>query len=141
MEVVFLKPSDRPVYDYVCKQEWEKHVRYECPAGLSKDELRAVEKACRATFIALGCRDVARVDIRIAPDGEVYIIEVNPLPGLTPDYSDLCLIAHGAKIDYRTLIGEILSGAVKRWRERQEGSRDAVEPPAATREDAGAQVN
>jgi D-alanine-D-alanine ligase len=56
---------------------------------------------------------------------------VNPLPGLTPDYSDLCLIANGAKIDYRTLIGEILSGAIKRWRERQEGARDGAEASAS----------
>jgi D-alanine-D-alanine ligase len=69
--------------------------------------------------MTLGCRDVARVDLRIAPDGKVYVLEVNPLPGLTPDYSDLCLIANGAKIDYRTLIGEIMSGAIKRWQGKQ----------------------
>ncbi len=61
---------------------------------------------------------------------------MNPLPGLTPDYSDLCLIANGAKLDYRSLIGEILSCAIKRWRERQEGTREAepplVEPANAT---------
>jgi D-alanine-D-alanine ligase len=131
MEVVFLKPSDRAVYDYACKQDWEKHVRYEVPAALTKEELRAVEKASRATFMSLGCRDVARVDLRLAPDGIAYVIEVNPLPGLTPDYSDLCLIANGAKIDYRTLIGEILSGAIKRWRERQEGARDGAEASAS----------
>jgi D-alanine-D-alanine ligase len=50
----------------------------------------------------------------------VFIIEVNPLPGLTPDYSDLCLIANGAKIEYRTLIGDILSGAIKRWQAKME---------------------
>jgi D-alanine-D-alanine ligase len=122
MEVVFLKQMERPVYDYECKQHWPEHVRYECPANLTKDELRAVEKACRTTFMTLGCRDVARVDLRIAPDGKVYVLEVNPLPGLTPDYSDLCLIANGAKIDYRTLIGEILSGAIKRWQGKQRGS-------------------
>jgi D-alanine-D-alanine ligase len=127
MEVVFLKSPTRAVYDYECKQNWEKHVRYEVPASLSKDELRAIERTCRATFMALGCRDVARVDLRLAPDGTVYVIEVNPLPGLTPDYSDLCLIANGAKIDYRSLIGDILSGAIKRWRDKQEGVR---EPPA-----------
>ena len=91
--------------------------------------LRAVEKACRTTFMALGCRDVARVDLRLAPDGHVYVLEVNPLPGLTPDYSDLCLIANGAKIDYRTLIGEILSGAIKRWQQRQRVG-DKLEEPA-----------
>jgi D-alanine-D-alanine ligase len=106
------------VYDYQCKQQWQAHVRYECPAKLTKDELRAVERASRATFVALGCQDVARVDLRLTPEGRIYVIEVNPLPGLTPDYSDLCLIANGAKIEYRTLIGEILSGAIKRWHAR-----------------------
>jgi D-alanine-D-alanine ligase len=90
-------------------------VRYECPASLSKEELRSIERVCRSTFMTLGCRDVARIDLRLTPDGRVYVIEVNPLPGLTPDYSDLCLIANGAKIDYPTLIGEIMSGAIKRW--------------------------
>jgi D-alanine-D-alanine ligase len=131
MEVVFLAPTDRPVYDYACKQSWQQHVRYECPASLSKEELRAVERACRSTFMALGCRDVARVDLRLTPDGRVYILEVNPLPGLTPDYSDLCLIANGAKIDYRTLIGEILSGAVKRWQSRQRMAERVEESSAA----------
>jgi D-alanine-D-alanine ligase len=136
MEVVFLHPTERPVYDYECKQHWESHVRYECPAQLTKDEERAIERVSRATFMALGCRDVARIDIRLAADGRVWVIEVNPLPGLTPDYSDLCLIANGAKIDYRTLIGEILAGGLKRSRERQErGKEPAVAlatPPEPT---------
>ena len=119
MEVVFLSQAERPVYDYVCKQDWQKHVRYECPAKLTKDELRAVERACRATFMTLGCRDVARIDLRLTAEGRVYVIEVNPLPGLTPDFSDLCLIANGTGMDYRTLIGEILSGGIKRWQARQ----------------------
>ena len=144
MEVVFLTQSERPVYDYECKQHWSEHVRYECPANLTKDELRAIEKACRSTFMALGCRDVARVDLRLAPDGRVYVLEVNPLPGLTPDYSDLCLIANGAKIDYRTLIGEILSGAIKRWQQRHRVGEKLDEPAAlaaAEREPAPPDAN
>jgi D-alanine-D-alanine ligase len=137
MEVVFLESKERPVYDYACKQDWQRHVRYECPANLTKDELKAVEKACRTTFMTLGCRDVARVDIRLTAQGRVYVIEVNPLPGLTPDYSDLCLIANGAKTDYRTLIGEILSGAIKRWQQRQrtvrlDESSPELPPPETT---------
>jgi D-alanine-D-alanine ligase len=130
MEVIFLKGPARPVYDYHCKQDWQNHVRYECPANLTKEEQRAIEKVCRATFMTLGCRDVGRVDLRLTPDGTFYVIEVNPLPGLTPDYSDLCLIANGARIDYRSLIGDILSGAIKRFRERHEGAKDAPEPTA-----------
>jgi D-alanine-D-alanine ligase len=120
MEVVFLTQGERPVYDYDCKQDWRHHVRYECPANLTKEELRIVERTCRTTFMTLGCRDVARIDLRLTPEGRAYVLEVNPLPGLTPDYSDLCLIANGARIDYRTLIGEILSGAIKRWQTRHD---------------------
>jgi D-alanine--D-alanine ligase len=146
MEVVFLTQSERPVYDYECKQHWPEHVRYECPANLTKDQLRAIEKACRTTFMTLGCRDVARVDLRLAADDRVYVLEVNPLPGLTPDYSDLCLIANGAKIDYRTLIGEILSGAIKRWQQRQrvvDKVDESAHPPvvAAEREASTTDVN
>jgi D-alanine-D-alanine ligase len=129
MEVVFLNAVDRPVYDYQCKQDWESHVRYECPANLTKEEERAIERVSRMTFMALGCRDVARIDLRLANDGKVWVIEVNPLPGLTPDYSDLCLIANGAKIEYRTLIGEIMAGGVKRWRDRQEEQRSRDSSP------------
>jgi D-alanine--D-alanine ligase len=132
MEVVFLGALERPVYDYQCKQNWEEHVRYECPASLSKDELRSIERACRTTFTALGCRDVARIDLRLTPEGRVYVLEVNPLPGLTPDFSDLCLIANGAKIEYRTLIGEILSGAIKRWQARQRGRVSSGRPSEST---------
>jgi D-alanine-D-alanine ligase len=120
MEIVFRdKKNERPVYDYQIKQEWEKHVTYECPAKLSKEELKAIERTARETFSALDCRDVARVDMRMNAKGDIYVIEVNPLPGLTPDYSDLCLIAKAANIDYRSLISEILSGGLKRLREKR----------------------
>jgi D-alanine-D-alanine ligase len=131
MEILFKdKDNPRPVYDFQIKQEWEKHVYYECPAKLTPAELKAIEKVTRETFIALDCRDVARIDLRMGKDGQVYVLEVNPLPGLTPDYSDLVLISKAAGITYRTLIGEILAGALKRLREKK---REAV-PRAEQRE-------
>ena len=131
MEIVFLKQKSRPVYDYACKQDWEQHVKYVCPAEVTKEELRLIEKVSRATFMALDCRDVARIDLRLTKEGKVFVIEINPLPGLTPDYSDLCLIGNGAKIDYRALIGEILSGGLKRWREKREAPRAIEASPSA----------
>jgi D-alanine-D-alanine ligase len=120
MEIIFLdKANPRPVYDYQIKQEWEKHVYYQCPAQLTPSELKSMERIARETFVALDCRDVARVDLRMDDAGEIYVLEVNPLPGLTPGYSDLCLIANAANIDYRSLIGEILTGGLKRMREKR----------------------
>jgi len=127
MEILFKdKSNQRPVYDFQIKQEWEKHVSYQCPAELSPAELKAIERVTRETFAALDCRDVSRVDLRMTAKGELYVIEVNPLPGLTPGYSDLCLIAKAAGIEYRTLIGEILEGGLKRLREKRREARTAV---------------
>jgi D-alanine-D-alanine ligase len=126
MEILFKdKNNQRPVYDFQIKQEWEKHVSYQCPADLTPVELKAMERVARDTFAALDCRDVSRVDFRMTPKGELYVIEVNPLPGLTPGYSDLCLIATAAGIDYRTLIGEILEGGLKRMREKRREAKTA----------------
>jgi D-alanine-D-alanine ligase len=128
MEILFKdKNNPRPVYDFQIKQEWEKHVYYECPAKLTPTELKGVERVCRETFTALDCRDVARVDLRMNARGEIYVIEVNPLPGLTPNYSDLCLIATAANIDYRSLIGEILAGGLKRLREKRRNEAKEAE--------------
>jgi hypothetical protein len=70
---------------------------------------------------------VARIDLRMNARGEFYVIEVNPLPGLTPNYSDLCLIATAANIDYRSLIGEILAGGLKRLREKRRNEAKEAE--------------
>src|SRR6188508_205373 len=131
MEILFKdKANARPVYDFQIKQEWEKHVAYQCPAHLTPAELKAVERVCRETFAALSCRDVARVDLRMTAKGDIYVIEVNPLPGLTPGYSDLCLIAQAAGIEYRTLIGEILEGGLKRLREKRREAKSEAKTEA-----------
>jgi D-alanine-D-alanine ligase len=138
MEVVFLDKSlERPVYDFEVKQEWEKHVSYSCPAKVTPAELRALERAARETWDALDCRDVARVDVRMDAQGRVYVLECNPLPGLTPDYSDLVLISKAAGLDYKELIGEILAGGLKRLREmrRERAERAAESAPRAERAD------
>lgn len=136
MEVVFIEPSEHPVYGYEEKQDDTRRVRFECPAQLTSTESKRIDKVARDTFSALGCRDVARIDLRMTKDGTVFVIECNPLPGLTPDFSDLCTIAKVAGMDYRTLIGEILAGCVKRYREARAaapplGASNASQAPLA----------
>jgi D-alanine-D-alanine ligase len=74
---------------------------------------------------------VARVDLRMNARGDIYVLEVNPLPGLTPNYSDLCLIAKAANIDYRSLIGEILACGLKRLREKRRAEAKEAEQARA----------
>lgn len=126
MEIVFLdKDERRPVYDFAVKQDWKKQVSYVCPAKLTPSELRAIERVTRDTFQALDCRDVARVDLRLDAQGKLYVLEVNPLPGLTPAFSDLVMIAQAGGIDYRMLIHDILSGAMKRLKEKRRVEKES----------------
>ncbi len=131
MEIKFKKKDNpRPVYDYTVKQDWEEYVYYECPAKLTEAELKAMEKIARATFWALDCRDVARVDMRMDAEGRIYVLEVNPLPGLTPDYSDLVLIAKASGMEYDQLIAEIMQGGLRRLRDKKREEREEREREA-----------
>ncbi len=115
MEIVFTDKTDpHPVYGYEDKFGEDAHTRYETPAAVDPKLARALERAARKAFVALGCRDVARVDFRLDAAGNVHFIECNPLPGLTPGFSDLCVIAEAASMSFRDLIGEILAPALRR---------------------------
>jgi D-alanine-D-alanine ligase len=134
MEIVFTDPKDqRPIYDFAIKQEWDKHVEYHCPADVAPAQRRQMERLAKETFAALGCRDVARVDMRMTAAGEIFVLEINPLPGLTPDFSDLVIIAKAAGIDYRSLVAEILAGALRRLQVRRREPASASESRAQAR--------
>lgn len=118
MEIVFKKADERfPIYTYEHKLEFNDEIEYQVPANIDQKLKDKLEKAAKKCFTALGCRDVARIDFRLDSDGEVNFIECNPLPGLTPDWSDICLIGKGANISYQDLIGRILGPAIRRYKE------------------------
>jgi len=120
MEIVFTDTGEvNPVYSFQHKLDWNDRIRYDVPAKLEPNQMEKLRTAARGAFMALGCRDVARIDFRMDARGRFFFLECNPLPGLTPGWSDLVLIAQGAGMDYRTLIGEIMSGAIRRYKERE----------------------
>ncbi|ATB38436.1 D-alanine-D-alanine ligase/ATP-grasp enzymes-like protein [Cystobacter fuscus] len=120
MEIVFLDKAEKnPIYSFQHKLDWNDRIRYDAPAKLEPALLEKLRAAARGSFMALGCRDVARIDFRMDDKGRLYFIECNPLPGLTPGWSDLVLIAQGAGMDYRGLIGEIMAPAIRRYKERE----------------------
>jgi D-alanine-D-alanine ligase len=116
MEVVFSDAAGpHPVYGFAEKLE-EGRVRFDPTPELSPALRKQITGLCRRAWRALGCRDVARIDIRLDREGRPNFIECNPLPGLTPGWSDLCVIAEAAGIDYQTLIARILAPALRRMR-------------------------
>jgi len=102
-------------YGYENKQEaWEDKLAIE-PAPPA--EAAACGAVALEAWQALRCRDGGRVDIRCDAAGTPHFIEVNPLAGLRPEHSDLCLIAGFAGITYTELIGRIMASFFKRYPE------------------------
>jgi len=119
MEIVYLDKTEKhPIYSFAHKFQGGP-VKGEVPANIDAALKKEIERVTRGAFMVLGCRDFARIDVRCDAQGHVHFIECNPLPGLSPGFSDLVLIAEAAGIDYRTLVGEILSPSMRRLKERR----------------------
>jgi D-alanine-D-alanine ligase len=126
MEIVFEGGQEKyPVYSFSSKFETAT-VKCEVPAKIDPALDGELRRVARAVFSILGCRDLARVDLRLDGEGRVQFIECNPLPGLSPGFSDFCVIAEAAGFDYRTLVGEILAPCIRRWREQKKERRIGV---------------
>ena len=113
MRVVPKKHSGPFVYSLEVKRDWKEQVRYECPAQLSRADTAAVQQAALDAWRALGCRDVSRIDFRLR-DGIPYFLEVNPLPGLSPESGDIVLLSGAMGIDHSELVGRIVTAATER---------------------------
>lgn len=116
MEILYKQPTQGSfhVYSYNVKQDYEKYVAYECPAKLTKEQNDEMVRAARKVFLTLGCRDFARADFRMDAQGRIYFIEINPLPGLAPHYSDYPMLAEFLGVPYEKLVQSVLACALRR---------------------------
>lgn len=103
-----------PIYSYQYKSEWDKEEYFPCPADIPAELAARIRAVAVSAFRALECRDVGRVDIRLDADGVPNVIEINPLPGLAPGFSDLPQAAARGGMSYNELINRILDAAVER---------------------------
>jgi len=103
------------IYSLEVKRDWERMVDYECPAQLEASILCQITDSSLRAFKVLGCRDFARLDFRVSPQGKPYFLEINPLPGLNPKSSDVRMMANKMRFNYEALIAAILGAAVDRY--------------------------
>lgn len=104
------------IYTNRIKVELAEDFHYICPASLTEEQVEELNWLTAATFRVTGCLDVARVDFRLDANDNFnpYILEINPLPGLNPGYSDLCIEAKADGWEYEQLVNRILDVAIAR---------------------------
>jgi D-alanine-D-alanine ligase len=124
-ELTFLPPlevdlgkyeTEGGLYTNRMKVELADEYYYLIPAPITEEVKFQLNLLAANVFRVMGCKDVARVDFRLDEDNhdKPYILEVNPLPGLNPGYSDLCLEATAEGWTYEKLINTIVELAVAR---------------------------
>jgi D-alanine-D-alanine ligase len=116
MQVVFDTSKVEDFYSYKVKEHYEEFVHYVCPPKIDPDRLESIEEIALRAYKVIDCKDFGRVDIRCDADGNPYFLEINPLAGLNPQHSDLCIIARHNGIPYDQLVGRILYSAMARHR-------------------------
>ena len=112
MGVVEIWPKSG-VYDYTSKYT-RGLTEYFAPAPLEEAMTREVRSAAEQAFIACGCRDYARVDFILRPDGCLYLLEINTLPGMK-ETSLLPMSARCVGMDFTALVRELVAPALQRF--------------------------
>ena len=85
---------------------------------IGKSALEEIDHTCRTAFRALKLRDYGRIDIRLTPDQEVYVLEVNPNPFISFG-EDMANAAEKLGLDYYNFIERIAQEAVARYESRK----------------------
>src|SRR6266516_2288491 len=118
-----------PIYSFDAKFVWDRPENpldiFQCPARITKKLQASIERVTLDAFRVLGCRDWARIDVRLDAEGNPNVLEVNPLPGILPDPADnSCLpkAARAAGIGYDELIQGCLKYAAARYGVDLDGS-------------------
>ncbi|MEJ2079790.1 MAG: D-alanine--D-alanine ligase [Acidobacteriota bacterium] len=112
MEIFIHEAAGTSDYSFEVKQDWEKLCQYPpLEVGGLRDE---VEALALEAYRALECRDLGRVDLRLDRQGRPSFVEVNPLPGLNPVYSDLPILSRQNGWEYVDIIRAVIESALER---------------------------
>ena len=108
------------LYSLEIKRDWQAKVEYEPQGAISLKIAELIEKYALTAYRVLELKDFARIDFRVGSDDMPRIIDINPLPGLSPRYSDLPILYRLKGKTYseliKTLIEESFSRCGLSWR-------------------------
>lgn len=112
MGVVEIVPKSG-IFDYASKYT-KGLTEYFAPAQLAEEVAARARAAAETAFAACGCRDYARVDFMLSNEGELYLLEINTLPGMK-ETSLLPMSARCVGLDFAALCREMVAPAVERF--------------------------
>jgi D-alanine-D-alanine ligase len=100
-------------YSYEAKYLSQTSAKIVIPAEVSEEELILLRSNAKKAYRALGCEVLSRVDMFLTNDGDVYVNEINTLPGFT-SISMYPKLWEAEGVSYPDLIERLLNLAVER---------------------------
>ena len=97
---------DQGWYDYTAKYKTQT-THYVVPAILEKDRVASMQHLAMKTFEALGAHGFGRIDFRMNLKGQLFVLELNTIPGFTT-HSLLPKAAAAAGIEFSALCDRII---------------------------------
>ncbi len=91
----------------------EKLVEHICPAPIEEKLAKRLQTLAVRAYKSVDCRDFGRVDFRVDGQGNPYVLEINPLPNLSPD-DVFVLFGTSVGLSYDQIINKILDEALQR---------------------------
>jgi D-alanine-D-alanine ligase len=121
IEMVFDKSKTRPE-ERIATQfaKWDegyrdrKGIRNVIARPLSKSVRERIYQTCRTAYRALWLRDYARLDLRLSPDGQIWVLEANANPFISYGH-DMANAAAKAGMEYSDFIQRIVDAAKARY--------------------------
>ena len=121
VELVFDKAGSRPEDRIATKAaKWDvpyrerKGIRNVFARPIATGAKAEIDAVCAAAFRALWLRDYGRLDIRLTPDNQAWVIEVNANPFISFGH-DMANAAEKAGMDYYAFIERLVATAVERY--------------------------
>lgn len=118
-EMTFGEPEigEHRIATYKAKWDEEyrkkKKIKNVFAKGVSEELTRRIGEICSTAFHALWLQDYGRVDVRLAHDNEVYVLEVNPNPFIAAEH-ELAEAAEKSGLKYNAFIQRIVDEALAR---------------------------
>ena len=89
-------------------------LQYICPAEISNELRKKIQDMAVRVYNCVECRDFGRVDFRVNEQGDLYVLEINPLPSL--DVLDVFNIFPNVMgSDYDGVINQVVDFALQRY--------------------------
>lgn len=111
-------PHEGGYYDYDAKYSADG-AELEIPADIDEDVAERARQVSMKAYACLDCTGMARVDMFATPDGEIYVNEINTIPGFTSRSVYPMLWQH-AGMSYSELISKLIDLAIERHEQRKQ---------------------